>query len=185
MKARDLIVAVATTGLVGFGGGCVDGGALLEPGAPAASIQSPPPKAPASAGNPRILASGTFESESGDATFSQQGNHCIVQIPGDMILSGTLGGTASGSVIARIFAPCTELTLESIDDFRGLFRFEGDFVGTVDGEPAQADLVYQGRAEVGGRIDAKIRLSGGLQGVLDVEGEAFEGGTYEGFVIRR
>jgi hypothetical protein len=185
MKETRLIAAVATTVLFAFGGGCVDGGAVLEPGAPAASIHSAPPKALASAGNPRILASGTFVSQFDLVTLSPQGNHCIVQISGDLILSGTLQGTASGSATARIFAPCAELTLESLDDFRSVFRFDGYFVGTVDGEPAQAELVYQGRSEEGGGIDGKIRLSRGLQGVLHVDGQALAGGTYEGFVIRR
>jgi hypothetical protein len=181
MKATRLIGTVATAVLFGFVGGCADGGAVLEPAAHAAESR-------AQAGNPRIQAAGAFVSQPDfdNATLTPQGNHCIVQIDGVLMFFGTLEGTASGTSTVRIFATCAELELPgSLDDFRSVFRSEGVFLGAVDGAPAEADFVYQGRSDVGGRVDARVHFSGGLQGVLHVDAEVAEGGSYEGFVIRR
>jgi hypothetical protein len=181
MKATRLIGTAATAILFTLAGGCADGGAVLEPAAPASESR-------AQAGNPRILAAGEFvpEPDFANATLIPQGNHCIVQIDGVLIFNGTLQGLASGTSTVRIFAACPEVELPgSLADYRSVFRSEGVFVGTVDGAPAEADFVYQGRSEVGGRVDARIHFSGGLQGVLHVDAEVAEGGSYEGFVIRR
>jgi hypothetical protein len=181
MKATRLIGTAATAILFTLAGGCADGGAVLEPAAPASESR-------AQAGNPRILAAGEFvpEPDFANATLIPQGNHCIVQIDGVLIFNGTLQGLASGTSTVRIFAACAEVELPgSLADYRSVFRSEGVFVGTVDGAPAEADFVYQGRSEVGGRVDARIHFSSGLQGVLHVDAEVAEGGSYEGFVIRR
>jgi hypothetical protein len=188
MKATRLVGAATTAVLFGFGGGCTDGGTVLEPAAPAASVQSPPPQGPAPRGNPRILASGVFVSvpDFVNATLTPQGNHCIVEIGGELTFFGTLEGGATGTSTVRVFAACSEVELPgALEAVLNVFRSEGVFDGTVDGEQVRADFVYQGRAEEGGRVQARFHFSGGLQGVLHVEGEAGRGGTYEGFVIRR
>jgi hypothetical protein len=188
MKATRLTGALTTAVLFGFGGGCTDGGTVLEPGAPAASLQSPPPHGLAPRGNPRILASGMFVSvpDFDNAVLTPQGNHCIVEIDGELTFFGTLEGVATGTSTVRVFADCSEVELPgSLEAFRNVFRSPGVFDGTVEAEQVRADFLYEGRAEEGGRVAARFHLSGGLQGVLHVEGEVARGGTYEGFVIRR
>jgi hypothetical protein len=189
MKATRLIGTAATAVLFGFIGGCADGGAVLEPVAGAVLVPAAAAaESAAQAGNPRILASGEFvpEPDFANATLTPQGNHCIVQVDGVLIFFGTLDGVASGTSTARVFATCAELALPgSLNDFRSVFRSEGVFTGTVDGAPAEANFVYQGRSDVGGQVDARVHFSGGLQGVLHVDAEVAEGGSYEGFVIRR
>jgi hypothetical protein len=187
MKGMRLIVAVATSTLVGLGG-CAEGGTVLEPATPMAFVGSSPPGAPGHRGNPRILASGAFVSSGGlaNATLTPQGNHCVGEVAGELYFSGTLEGTGTGTSTVRFFATCQEVELsESLDDIRTVFRSEGVFVGTVNGTPVEADFVYQGRSELGGRIDARLNFSGCLQGVLHVDGLVAQGATYEGFVIRR
>lgn len=185
MKGMRLILAVPAVLL--FSGGCGDGQAVLEPAAPEAALHGNAPESRALAGNPRILASGEFIAvvDFTTLTFTPQGNHCILVVEGQLIFSGTLEGVGSGTTTARVFATCEEVLANPPGTFRDVFRFEGVFVGTVDGEPAQADFVYQGRAEAGGRIDARIHISGGLQGVLHADAQLAVGGSYEGFVIRR
>jgi hypothetical protein len=188
MKATGFIGTAAMAALVGLVGGCVDGGSVLEPAAPAAALHGKAPVTPAQAGNPRILASGEFVSgvDFGNATLTAQGNHCIVRVDGEVEFFGTLEGSATGTSTVRVFATCAEVeSTGSLDAFRTNFHSEGVFTGTVDGAPAEADFTYQGRSEVGGRINARIRFSGGLQGVLHVDARIAEGGTYDGFVIRR
>jgi hypothetical protein len=121
-----------------------------------------------------------------NATLTAQGSHCILQLPGELNFSGTVEGVGNGTSTVRLFAPCADVEIPgSLSAFRSVFRSEGAFVGMVEGEAAQADFVYKGRSELGGRVDARMHFSGSLQGVLHVAAKVAEGGSYQGFVIRR
>jgi hypothetical protein len=140
---------------------------------------------PAAAGSPRILAQGPFDAIIDPATFNltPQGNHCILEVDGTLVFSGTLVGEARGTTQARIFASCDEVAVNPPGTFRDVFTSELHFTGTVDGVPASADITYQGAVEEGGGIRAQIRLSRGLQGVLQADAVVAVGGSYTGFVI--
>jgi hypothetical protein len=57
------------------------------------------------------------------------------------------------------------------------------FEGTVDGEPAQANVLYMGRVQPGGHITGRLVLSNGVQGRLEVEAQVAVGGEYRGSVV--
>jgi hypothetical protein len=64
-----------------------------------------------------------------------------------------------------------------------VFRSELAFAGTVDGEPARANVRYMGRSQPGGQIAGRLVLSNGVQGVLEVEAQVAVGGEYRGSVV--
>jgi hypothetical protein len=184
MKGTHPIVAVAVAVL--FGSGCGDGRAVVDPGASETALRGSLSEAPALAGLP-TPAAGEFQAEVdfGTLTYHSQGNHCIVQVEGSLSFTGTLVGDAPGMTTARIFASCEEVLANPPGTFPDVFRSELEFDGTVNGLPAQASMVYHGRAAAGGQIDARILLSDGLQGVLHADAQLAVGGSYTGFVIMR
>lgn len=116
-------------------------------------------------------------------TLTAHGSNCLWEVEGQLVFSGTLEGEANGKTTALVFASCQDVLSNPPGTFPDVFQSEAEFDGTVNGVPAQAGLVYQGRAQAGGQIDAMIRLSGGVQGTLQVEAQLAVGGSFEGFVI--
>ena len=55
----------------------------------------------------------------------------------------------------------------------------------MDGKPATARMIYQGRSAPGGGIEGRFLLHGSVRGVLKVEARIAVGGTYEGAVVVR
>jgi hypothetical protein len=69
--------------------------------------------------------------------------------------------------------------------FPDVFKSELAFEGTVDGDPAQANVLYMGRVQPGGRIEGRLVFSNGVSGVLDVDARVAVGGEYSGSVVVR
>jgi hypothetical protein len=57
------------------------------------------------------------------------------------------------------------------------------FEGTIDGESAEANLLYMGRVQPRGAIEGRLVFSNGVQGRLEVEAVVAVGGEYRGFVV--
>lgn len=178
MKSLHLI---GSAGALLIGLSCTEGRALLEPTAPEPSLQ-----ANAIAGAP-IGTSGQFDALVDFSTLSltPRGSNCLLTVNGQLVFSGTIEGPAVGTTSALVFATCGEVATSPPGTFRDVFRSELQFEGTVDGEPAEAHMIYQGRVQEGGRIEGRILLSNGLAGVLDVEAQVAVGGSYTGSIVVR
>ena len=110
------------------------------------------------------------------------GANCLLEVSGELTFTGTLDGVATGRTRALVLAPCAEVAVNPPGTFKDRFRSKLEFAGMVDGHAAIADLTYLGITEVGGAIEALIRLSSGLTGVLKVDAQVAVGGSYRGFV---
>ena len=112
---------------------------------------------------------------------------CEFQVDGTLTFNGTLEGVASGTTTALIDAPCPEALSNPPGTFRDVFRFEGDFAGTVDGVPATGDLSYAGVTRPGGSIDANIRLRAdhAKAELRTVDAQIGLGGTYRGVAVTK
>lgn len=115
-------------------------------------------------------------------TLMPVGSNCLLEVDGEAVFTGTLEGIAMGTTRALVLAPCDAVAVNPPGAFKDVFRSKLEFVGTVDGEPAIADLTYRGITEVGGGIAALFQFSNGLKGVLQVEAIVAVGGSYQGFV---
>jgi hypothetical protein len=112
---------------------------------------------------------------------------CEFHVDGTLTFTGTLDGVASGTTTALIDAPCPEALSNPPGTFRDVFRFEGDFAGTVDGVPATGDLRYAGVTRPGGSIDANIRLRAdqAKAELRTVDAQIGVGGTYRGVAVTK
>ena len=112
---------------------------------------------------------------------------CEFRVDGTLTFDGTLEGVASGTTTALIDAPCPEALSNPPGTFRDVFRFEGDFAGTVDGIPATGDLSYAGVTRPGGSIDANIRLRAdqAKAELRTVDAHIGLGGTYRGVAVTK
>lgn len=115
-------------------------------------------------------------------TLTPVGANCLLVVDGQLVFTGTLEGTATGTTTALVLAPCDVVAVTPPGTFKDVFKSELVFEGTVAGTPATADITYQGITNVGGDIDARILLKNGIKGNLDVESVVAVGGSYEGFV---
>ena len=129
--------------------------------------------------------SGTFEAVVDFSTLSLTpvGRNCRLVVDGMLVFSGSVEGTATGTTTALVFAPCSEVATTPPGTYRDVFTSELQFVGTVNGEAAAADGLYQGETQVGGSIDAHFHFSNGIAGVLDVDAIVAVGGSYEGSLV--
>lgn len=162
--------------------------AVLTTGALLLSIGAPP-GAGAKSDRGAVPAEGAFTA---DVTFPPvavndvRGNKCELVVNGALTFGseGTLVGEAVGVTTAVIFAPCKEATDFANNPpgtFFDVFRFVGDFDGTVAGEPTTGPLTYAGITRVGGHIDALIRLRGdAATAVLRADATVAVGGVYDG-----
>lgn len=183
MKRTHFVTVLAATVLLGSA--CGDARTPLDPATTELSLSGGAAAQAASAAAAPTAATGDFQAilDFETLTATPAGGNCVLEVDGELVFSGTLEGIAPGRSTARVFAPCPDVLANPPGTFPDVFKSEADFDGTVNGEPAQASLVYQGTTEPGGQIDARIRLSGGLHGVSRVDAQLGVGGSYDGFVI--
>jgi len=165
------------------------GTALLIVGGCADSRNTPDPTAPVLAASParQIQTSGHFDAivDFSTLTLTPRGRNCLLQVNGQLVFTGTIEGAATGQTTALVFAPCADVATNPPGTFRDVFKSELAFEGTVDGEPARANLLYMGRVQPGGQIAGRLVFSNGVAGRLEVEARVAVGGEYSGSVVVR
>lgn len=168
------LVAAATAVLIV--GGCADGRGPLAPNAPSARA--------ASAAR-QVQATGLFDAhvDFTTLTLTPRGRNCLLEVSGQIVFHGTIEGVANGRTSALVFATCEEVATSAPGTAPDVFKSEATFEGTVDGEPARADLLYMGRTQPGGHIDGRFVFSNGVAGRLEVESQVAVGGEYSGMVV--
>lgn len=162
--------------------GCDDGRNAPAPTAPSLSTQA--------ASRSRVIqASGTFDAIVDFSTLTltptSDGRNCLLVVKGQLVFSGTLEGAAPGQTTALVFAPCADVATNPPGTFPDVFKSELVFEGTVAGEPARANVIYTGRSQPGGHIDAYLLLYNGVLGTLEVDAQLAVGGSYRGPVVVR
>lgn len=110
------------------------------------------------------------------------GANCLLEISGVAVFTGTLEGVAPGRTRALVLASCEDVSVTPPGTFKDMFKSALEFAGTVNGEPAIADITYRGITEVGGDIEAVMLPSDGLKGVLEIQAVVAVGGSYTGFL---
>ena len=133
-----------------------------------------------------VAASGEFTAAVDFASLrlrDVRGGRCELTVNGTLTFTGTLDGAATGTTTALLFATCAEVAVTPPGTFFDVFRFEGDFSGTVAGQPATGPLRYAGITRVGGAIDALITLGGGSTAVLRADAVVAVGGSYTGVAV--
>jgi hypothetical protein len=180
----NILRFVATGTAVLIVGGCADGRDMLGPTAPAPSVQGHSSEALAVAAR-RVQTSGRFDAivDFSTLTLTPRGRNCLLQVEGRLVFTGTIEGAATGQTSALVFAPCSDVATSPPGTYPDVFRSELAFAGTVDGEPARANVRYMGRSQPGGQIAGRLVLSNGVQGVLEVEAQVAVGGEYRGSVV--
>lgn len=156
------------------------GSTALAVGGPATAAG---PEASKGAGNGKAMkAEGSFTV--GDVTFgapeSVKGDKCKLTVNGTLHFTGDLAGAAVGTTTAVVFATCAEATTAPPGTYFDVFRFKGDFDGTVFGEEATGTLTYAGVTKPGGAIKARIKLRGDAWAVLRAKAQVLVGGDYTG-----
>lgn len=177
-----LRVVVTGTALL-IVGGCADGGRIVSP-SPTSSVDGRPFHRPALAAR-RVETSGSFDAivDFATLTLTPRGRNCLLVVRGQLVFSGTIEGPAVGQTSALVFAPCADVAANPPGTFEDVFRSELVFEGTVDGEPASANVLYMGRSQPGGRITGRLVFSNGVQGRLEVDAQLAVGGVYQGSVV--
>jgi hypothetical protein len=167
-------------------GGCADDRNILDPTAPALSVQGHSSELPPSLAR-QIQTSGDFDAivDFSTLTLTPRGSNCLLQVNGQLVFTGTIEGAATGQTTALVFAPCSDVATSPPGTFTDVFRSELAFEGTVDGEPARANVLYMGRVQPGGQIEGRLLLSNGVQGRLEVDARVAVGGEYTGSVVVR
>jgi hypothetical protein len=155
--------------------GCADGPDTRGPTAPARAAEAAR----------RIEASGRFDAlvDFSTLTLTPRGSNCLLQVEGRLVFTGTIEGVATGQTSALVFAPCANVATSPPGTYPDVFRSELAFEGTVDGEPARANLLYMGGVQPGGQIAGRLVFSNGVAGVLEVEAQVAVGGAYDGSVV--
>lgn len=174
---------VSTATVLIVASGCANGHDSLHPTAPT-FIQRGPIDASASATGP-VQTSGHFDAivDFSTVTLTPRGENCLLTVNGRIVFSGTIEGVATGQTSALEFAPCSQVAVNPPGTFPDEFKSVATFQGTVNGQPATADLLYMGRVQVGGAIDGRFVFSNGVAGRLDVQSIVAVGGTYSGSVV--
>ena len=165
---------------------CADGRDALGPADPDLEQRRRTSEAAASAAR-LVETSGEFEAlvDFSTLTLTPRGQNCLLQVDGQLVFSGTIEGAATGTTSALVFAPCSEAATTPPGTYPDVFRSELAFVGTVDGEPVQADLLYMGRVQPGGAIEGRLVFSNGVAGRLNADATVAVGGDYQGSVVVR
>jgi hypothetical protein len=178
------VLRLVATGTALLIGGCADGGDMLGPTAPARSVQGHSSDLLALATR-QIQTSGHFDAivDFSTLTLTPRGRNCLLQVNGQLVFTGTIEGAATGQTSALVFAPCADVATNPPGTYPDVFRSELVFEGTVDGEPAGANVLYMGRVQPGGQIAGRLILSNGVQGRLEVEAQVAVGGEYRGSVV--
>jgi hypothetical protein len=121
----------------------------------------------------------------GSVTFGApedvKGNKCKLTVDGTLSFTGDLAGDAVGTTTAIVFATCEEALAAPPGTYFDVFKFQGDFTGTVFGEAAEGTLTYAGVTQEGGDIDARIKLRGDAWAALrTTDAVVLQGGSYSG-----
>lgn len=116
-------------------------------------------------------------------TLTPRGRNCLLRVDGQLVFSGTIEGAATGTTTALVFATCSEVATTPPGTHPDVFKSELAFEGTIDGVPAEGDMMYQGRSQEGGRIEGRIIGSRGISGVLEVDAQRAVGGSYSGLLV--
>jgi hypothetical protein len=164
--------------------GCGDGRDALTPTTPAFTVQAQSAEHSTSAAR-QVQTSGHFDAmvDFATVTLTPRGRNCLLQVDGTLVFTGTIEGTATAHTSALESAPCADVATNPPGTFSDVFKSEALFVGTVDGTPARANLLYQGRVQQGGHIDARLLFSHGVAGSLVADAVVAVGGTYRGMVV--
>jgi hypothetical protein len=132
---------------------------------------------------PAARAAGTFTATiTGLQPPQDRGANCLLTVDGvlEFGAGGTLVGAATGTTTALVHASCGEVLSSPLGAFSDAFTFRGTFVGTVDGQPVEDELVYAGASRPPGDITATIRIGRAATAVLQVDAQVGVGGTYTG-----
>ena len=144
--------------------------------------------APASADR-RVPAAGGFTTELSLPTLTTTpvgARACRLTVSGVLTFSGTLEGTGDATTTALVFAPCEDVATSPPGAFADVFRSRIAFEGTVAGDPVAADVLWVGRTEAGGAIDAVMVVDGDdVEGLLHVDAVVGQGGSYRGTLADR
>ncbi|MDI3331191.1 MAG: hypothetical protein QJR09_10745 [Micrococcus sp.] len=168
------------------------GAALAGPLAAAPPATASVPRAAPSAGAPHqtpaaIPVTGTIDVQvdlgSISATPAAGGTRCVLTADVTLQFSGTVEGTAVGETVARVNAPCSEVTTMPPGTFADTFRFSGDFEGDVAGTPTTAEVEYAGVTRAGGAVSAVLHLDGDSTVRATVRAQAGGSGTYRGIAV--
>jgi hypothetical protein len=127
--------------------------------------------------------SGTFVAAVDFSTVRLQDkphNTCLLTISGTLTFSGSLVGDAPGTTQALEQAPCSDVATHPPGTYFDLFKFGGQFTGSVNGRSVTGTMTYAGITNVGGHIDAVILLRGGGIGPLRADAIVAQGGSYSG-----
>lgn len=116
-------------------------------------------------------------------TLTSRGQNCLLEVEGTLTFTGSIVGTGTGKTSALVFATCEEAATTPPGTHPDVFRSVLTFEGTVNGEPATADVQYMGRVAEGGALDGRLVFSNGVSGVLDADGVVAVGGTYSGSLV--
>ncbi len=130
-----------------------------------------------------VDASGSFTAQIDPASITlapASGGNCVLSVNGVLTFSGTLMGTATGSTTALIFASCAQVATTPPGTFADVFRFVGEYVGTVAGQPGSGSLTYAGVTRAGGNITAAIGLRGDSSALVRADAVVAVGGSYRG-----
>ena len=171
---------VATGTAVLIVGGC-DGGQALAP----ASVDHAGAAARAAAASEQVDVSGPFDAIVDFSTLSltPRGSNCLLQVNGRLVFHGDIDGVATGRTTALVFGTCEEVASTPPGTDPDVFRSEAEFTGPVDGVPAEAHVLYQGRVAPGGHIEGHLIFSNGVAGALDASAQVAVGGEYHGSVV--
>ena len=140
----------------------------------------------AATGAHRVDATGHYTAvvDFSSLTLKPRGRNCLLEVDGTLFFTGTIVGSAVAHTSAPVFASCAQVATTPPGTYRDVFTSRAVFDGTVNGEPAHANLLYAGVTEVGGAIDAHLIFSNGLAGVLDaVNARVAVGGDYRGAAV--
>jgi hypothetical protein len=116
-------------------------------------------------------------------SFTPRGANCVLEVEGLVHFTGSLEGTATARTTALVFAPCDDVAGAEPGEYRDVFSSTMQFTGTLDGAPVNAGIHYHGTAKEGGQISAVMNFSGGLRGVVQVDGQAGVDGAYSGTIV--
>ena len=174
---------VATGTVVLIVGGC-DGGGPLSP-APAVQAGGARSPALAVADAGPVETAGLFDAfvDFSTLTLTPRGANCLLTVKGSLVFHGTIEGTGTGQTDALVFATCEEVASKPPGTDPDVFHSNLVFEGTVAGEPATANVMYQGRSAPGGHIDGHLIFSNGVSGALDASAQVAVGGAYHGSLV--
>jgi hypothetical protein len=177
---------VATGAALLIVSGCADGRDASAPTAPSSAVKDRSAEHSASSSR-RVQTSGKFDAHVffPTVTLTPKGRNCLLQVDGELVFTGTIEGTAPAHTSALEAASCAEVAANPPGTFPDVFTSVAVFDGFVDGKKAHANLLYAGRVQVGGHIDAVFILSDGVAGILAVDAQVAVGGTYRGAVVVR